>query len=75
MTNHLTVHTLTALADSERAQIAEDATEIGQILRAAITDCRMSKDLRERVAACLDRADHIVRNGTKVDRRIGDSQD
>lgn len=63
--------TSTALADSGQAQIAEDATEIGQILRTAIADCRMSRDLRERVAACLERADRIVRNMGYVHQEAG----
>jgi hypothetical protein len=61
----------TALADSGRAQIAEDASEIGEILRAAVADCRMSRNLRERVAACLERADRIVRNSEHIHQKDG----
>ncbi len=49
----------------ERAAVQqshEDAEEIVQILTAAIADCRMSRDLHERLGAVMERAYRIVRN-------------
>lgn len=45
-------------------QSREDASEIGQIVRAALADCKVSADLRGRLGAVLDRADRIARNLT-----------
>jgi hypothetical protein len=43
-------------------QAHEDASEIVTILDAAFVDCRMSQDLRERLAAVKERAVRITRN-------------
>ena len=43
-------------------QFHEDAGEIVQILAAALADCRMSLDLRQRIEAAKIRAERIVRN-------------
>ena len=43
-------------------QSNEDAKEIVQILDAALAECRISLDLRQRLAAVKDRAERIVRN-------------
>jgi hypothetical protein len=43
-------------------QSNEDAREILQILAAAFADCRMSLDLRQRLAAVKERAERVVRN-------------
>jgi len=51
-----------ALAEMGREQSIEDAREIGDILRAALRDCRVSRDLRERIGAVIERADRIARN-------------
>lgn len=59
----------TMLADSGRAQVVEDAAEIGQILRSALADCRLSKDMRARVAACLERTDRIARNTEYIHKK------
>jgi hypothetical protein len=48
---------MTALEQSN-----EDAREIAQILVAALADCRMSRDLRERLAAMRERAERLTRN-------------
>lgn len=45
-------------------QSQEDAAEIGLIIRAALRDCKVSQDLRARLAGVLDRADRIARNLT-----------
>jgi hypothetical protein len=50
------------LERSATEQSNEDAREIVQILVAAFTDCRMSLDLRQRLAAVKERAERIVRN-------------
>ena len=50
------------LAQIAAEQSREDAGEIVQILAAALADCRMSLDLRQRLAAAKERADRIVRN-------------
>ena len=51
-----------ALEQCAWQQTREDADEIVQILTAAAVDCRMSLDLRQRLAAVKERAERIVRN-------------
>ena len=55
-----------ALETCARQQTREDAEEIVQILAAAFADCRMSLDLRQRLAAVKERTERIVRNNTEV---------
>jgi len=50
------------LEQSAVCQSYEDASEIVTILTAASTDCRMSDDLRQRLAAVKERAERITRN-------------
>jgi hypothetical protein len=53
---------VTPLEQSAVQQSNEDAREIVDILTAASTDCRMSVDLRQRLAAVRERAERITRN-------------
>lgn len=50
------------LEQSAVQQSHEDAQGIVDILTAASTDCRMSKDLRQRLAAVREHAERITRN-------------
>ena len=50
------------LEHSAVQQSHEDAREIVDILTAASTDCRMSLDLRQRLAAVRERTERIARN-------------
>lgn len=51
-----------SLKEIARNQVTEDATEISGIVRCALRDIRMGAELRERLAAVLERSDRIARN-------------
>jgi hypothetical protein len=55
-----------------RRGIEEDAAEISDIVRCALRECRISRDLRERLAAVLERSDRIARN-VEIGRLIAES--
>lgn len=50
------------LQEVARTQIAEDASEISRLVRTVLVDGRVSKSMRERLAAILDRSQRISRN-------------